>query len=150
MNSAPPTQLVILEPHLDQFSSLPILGASGPGGKMSTPTREKRTKVKDGLEWILGGQAVATIEESSELNRLWTARRDHIHPFVESETDKEDSTTYVLNLPAHPDEPCHLRRRHCPRGEYTIAQPDETVLIDWRGDRGGYRWAWYNHVDPRQ
>ena len=62
-------QLVILEPHLTALSTLPILkpaAARDQVGKLGTPLREKRARIKDGLEWILGPESVGVVEEDGQ------------------------------------------------------------------------------------
>jgi hypothetical protein len=49
------TQLVLLEPHFDHLTSLPILKpAAEIRNGLATPTREKRVTLKTGIEWIFG------------------------------------------------------------------------------------------------
>lgn len=69
----PATQLIILEPSLSSFSSLPILRPSTADvmeAKMSVPTRERRVRIQDGLKWMFGSHAVGAVEELSKSDNL--------------------------------------------------------------------------------
>jgi len=62
-----PTQLIILEPHLDPLSTLPILKPAAEIRRgLTTPTREKRVAIKHGLEWLFG-DVVGLVEREGKL-----------------------------------------------------------------------------------
>lgn len=67
-------QLIILEPNLATFSSLPILRGETKDSmaKMATPTRERRISIRDALESLLGPDAIGLVDESSKCqNNRW-------------------------------------------------------------------------------
>ncbi|ORY34002.1 hypothetical protein BCR39DRAFT_563753 [Naematelia encephala] len=126
----PPVQLVILEPHLDQTSSLPILGQTreGPKEGMSTPNRERRIAIRDGLEWLFGRDAMGYIED---------------HPVV-AESDIP-AASHTLTFSRYPHEHFPILRHRCPRSQWSAAaaleRPTEN-LEPKEGEVGGWRWSW--------
>jgi hypothetical protein len=53
-----------------------------------------------------------------------------------SEDDEQD---YTIRL----DGDCGIKKRHCPRASYAVAEPtDEAIEAGARVDPGGWRWSW--------
>ena len=138
-------QLVILEPHLTALSTLPILkpaAAQEQVGKLGTPLREKRARIKDGLEWILGSESVGVVEEDGQL--VSPLLGDQLMRVIAPDPDANDDDPlyYTLRLGQSPDGVYRMKKRHCPRHPWAREEPVQVEGEEVEVDKGGWRWEW--------
>ena len=128
--STSPTQLIILEPHLDRLSTLPILKpASELRQGLATPTRNKRMPVKAGMKWLFG-DAVGTTEREGTFA--------FPHSWLNAGMVLDGvAQRYAVTLPKE-DEMFHAVRRPCAKDAFSV----RSVTHEDEGDDQAWRWEW--------
>ncbi|WRT66338.1 uncharacterized protein IL334_003293 [Kwoniella shivajii] len=118
--SVPPTQLIILEPSLNTSSTLPILPpltSENEDPRMSKSARERRVNLIDGARWLFGKDSIDIIHQLSG--------------------EKGGMTSYFsLSFETNQDEKYQMKRRKCPKAEYTTAE----ILGEEKPS--GWTWEW--------